>query len=229
MTHNFRQFYCEAPLCEGQAVTLPPALQHRLHNVLRLKAGDTLHLFDGHNGIFAATLADAKARSATVGACVRPFAPPPPLTLLMGLPKRDAWETILRQATELGATEIIPLLARRSVPTKLNMERARALLVEAAEQCERHTVPTLAEPQPLPAGIQQWHIANPASQLAWANENGGAPLHGASAVLVGPEGGFDDNEQQWLSAQPYIHTVTLGPTVLRADTAAACALTLARL
>lgn len=228
MTAHYRQFYCATPLRKGATVTLPPELQHRLKNVLRLAPGAPLHLFDGQHGAFAATVADAKARTVTVGACVRPLLPPAPLTLLMGLPKREAWETVLRQATELGATSIVPLLAEFSVPTKLNMERARALAVEAAEQCERLTVPTVDEPQPLLKGMASWLAANPDRTVAWANEQGGQALGAATAVLVGPEGGFSPAEQAWLASQPQVQAVTLGDTVLRADTAATVALALAR-
>lgn len=228
MTANYRQFYCATPLQAGKSLILPEELRHRLAHVLRLRAGATLHLFDGLHGTFAATLADDKARTAQVGGCVRPLVPPPPLALLVGLPKRDAWETIVRQATELGVTEIVPLLAEFSVPTRLNMERAHALAVEAAEQCERDSIPILQQPQPLLKGVEAWLAANPSQTLAWANEQGGQFLGHAVAVLVGPEGGFSPAEHAWLATQSQVKAVTLGPTVLRADTAATVALALAR-
>ncbi len=223
MTRSFRQFYCSVPLHEGQRVTLPEALQHRLGKVLRLREGDSLHLFDGTTGRYAATIADVKVRTVDVGPCVAPFIPQTRFSLMLGLPKRDAWETALRQATEMGVTDIYPLACAFSVADKINAERAHALVTEAAEQCERLDVPTVHPLTPLQSGMAAWRSDNPEATLAWADERRLATtpqtLPPATGLLIGPEGGFADTEQAWLEQQPLVQSISLGTTVLKVDTA----------
>jgi 16S rRNA (uracil1498-N3)-methyltransferase len=220
MTQGFRQFYSGVPLRPDSDLSPPEELRHRLATVLRYKEGDTLHLFDGANGCFAATIAEPKARRLRIGACVKPFAPSTGPALFIGLPKREAFETVLRQAAELGVTAVHPLLTDFAVPTRLNMERARALLVEAAEQCERLDIPALSEPLPLEQGLSSYK-----GTIAWADEAGGGKAAKADALLVGPEGGFSPAERQLLKARANVQPITLGRTVLRVDTAVVAGLT----
>lgn len=231
MTRAFRQFHIPTPLTPGATVTLPEGLQHRLRHVLRLQPGDAFHLFDGTTGRYKAELADAKARTAKVLEQTAAIPDAAPLALLLGLPKREALESALRQATELGATDIHPILTDYSVANRINAERAQAILIEAAEQCERLTVPTLHKPLPLLAAVEGWHKANPSATLAWADEtatphvtNPSAATPRAAAVLVGPEGGFSPAEQEALRPLSYIKTLSLGKTILRTDTAVVAAL-----
>lgn len=228
MTQNFRQFYVDAPLAEGREVALPEALQHRLRTVLRAKDNDPFHLFNGKDGVFAAMLSDAKARRAKVGTQVKPYVPLPTKTLLIGQPKREAWETVLRQATEMGVTRIVPLTTAYTQPAKVNRDRASALMVEAAEQCERVCLPILADMQPLQSALAAWHTTNPTHTILWADETrSDKPLPTSAlptSVLVGPEGGFAPAERAWLAEQPYIVPMSLGPTILRTDTAVVASL-----
>lgn len=220
---GMKRFYLPATLQPGITLTLPESLSHRLRNVLRMQVGDALHVFNHQGELAAATLADAKARSVVVTAMLPSPAPLPPLTLVLGLPKKDAWETALRQATELGVTTIIPLKTGFSQVSKLNLERVQATLIEAAEQSERTTLPTLAPLTSLEVFLQA--LAHP---CAWAYERLGTqpatakvPLH---SVLVGPEGGFAPTEVAALQRHPHIVPFSLGPTILRTDTAVVAAL-----
>lgn len=228
MTQNFRQFYVDIPLAEGREVALPEALQHRLRTVLRAKENEAFHLFNGKDGLFAASLSDAKARRAKVGMLVKTQTPLPTRTLFIGQPKREAWETVLRQATEMGVTHIYPLVTSYTQPHKLNRERATALMIEAAEQCERMCLPTLANPSPPESALTAWHATNPTHTILWADESrpvANIPTFNIpAAVLVGPEGGFSPHERTWLVGQSHIKPISLGPTILRTDTAVVAAL-----
>lgn len=217
-----KHFYLEAPLAAWAQAPLPEGLQGRLTRVLRFGVGAELALFNGRDGLWLATLTDAKARHATVLQQLQPQPQAHGLTLAVGLPKREAWETMLRQATELGVMAIQPLSTEFSQRDKFNPSRAAAILIEAAEQCERLTLPTLLPLQPLATWAKT--LKTP---CAWAYERGGSSANRAPVVLVGPEGGFSPAEVALLQAQPLVQPFTLGPTILRADTAVVAALTLA--
>lgn len=220
MRSGLRHFFCNAPLAEGRSVKLPDDLQHRLAKVLRLGEGDEVALFNGKEGLFSATLADAKCRSAQVAAQFQAQPAVKPAHLYLGIPKREAWESALRQATELGITDIHPLLTAHAVPTRMNDERAQALVVEAAEQCERLTVPTLHSL----IRFEDW-LAALSQPTLWAHPAATSGTASVSGVLVGPEGGFSAAEEKLLSAHPHIRPVTFGPTILRTDTAVVAAVT----
>ena len=133
---------------------------------------------------------------------------------------------VLEKATELGAARIVPVITRRSVVDKLNLERAQTVVVEAAEQCARTALPELAAPAPLDRLLRDW----PAGRLLFfADEQGGAPAGDAlresepAAILAGPEGGFDDAERAAIRELPQARPISLGPRILRAETAALAA------
>lgn len=218
-----KRFYLPAALTPGAAVPLPPALTHRLRHVLRMQPGQALHVFNSTGDLATATVADAKCRTLRIEAMLPAAAPLPPLTLALGLPKREAWETALRQATELGATAIVPLKTQFAQVAKLNLERAQAILIEAAEQSERTTLPTLAPLTPLPLFLET--LAHP---CAWAYERATIPstlpLPAPNTALIGPEGGFSPDEISTLQHHPHIVPISLGPTILRTDTAVVAAL-----
>lgn len=215
-----KHFYLDAPLQAGARLALPEALQGRLSRVLRLGEGADIALFNGRHGLWRARLLDAKAKQVEVLVQLQPQAEASGSTLVLGLPKREAWETALRQATELGVTAIQPLTTQFSQRDKFNAVRAETILIEAAEQCERLTLPALLPLQPLEGWLKT--LTTP---CAWAYERGdGAPAY-TDAVLVGPEGGFSPNEVALLQANPQIHSFSLGPTILRTDTAVVAALT----
>lgn len=224
-----RQFFVEADLGMGAQLALPTELSHRLHRVLRLGAGAVVGLCNGRDGLWEATLNDDKARSAVVGRQVRVQPVRRGLTLVLCVPKRDAWESALRQATELGVTEIIPVLSARCVPTKLNMDRARELVREAAEQCEVLVLPVLREV----AKFENW-LAGLQTPVAWAYERAEGDertlrQNAYGALLVGPEGGFGPAEVAALRAHPLVQTLSLGDTILRVDTAVVAGLQMLRI
>jgi 16S rRNA (uracil1498-N3)-methyltransferase len=215
-------FHTPVPLTPGSTIQLDAPLQHRLSKVLRMGQGAHIRLFDGHGTAAEAEIADAKCRTAHILAALPPQSVRPPLTLVLGLPKRDAWETALRQATELGATAILPLKTDFSQVGKLNAERAQATVTEAAEQSERHTLPALH-----PVATLAQFLQGLTQPCAWAYERlegGAATTPAAAMVLVGPEGGFSPAEVALLRAHPHIVPFSLGTTILRTDTAVVAAL-----
>jgi 16S rRNA (uracil1498-N3)-methyltransferase len=216
-----RRFWVPEALQAGAVVTLSDALQHRLRHVLRLAEGDVVGLWNGRDGLWAATLTDGKTRAARVQTqqAAQPAAQGP--VLAVGLPKREAWELVLRQATELGAQAIVPLKTAFAQVGKINPERVQAIVQEAAEQCERLTLPDVPTPQPLPA----W-LAAQTEPLLWLDARGtaGAWPSKIGTVLVGPEGGFSPEEEALLAAHPLVRRVTLATPVLRVETAVVAAL-----
>ncbi len=217
-----RHFYLEASLHAGAELILPQPLQHRLSGVLRMGLGDEVAVFNGINGLWAATITEKQARRVTLGVQLQPQPPMSGPTLVLGLPKREAWESALRQATELGVAAILPLATAFAQRDKLNAARAHTILSEAAEQSERLTLPTLHPVQTLP----QW-LATLKSPCVWADARGqGHPWpKGPTQVLVGPEGGFSPAEEEVLAAHPHITAGHLAGGILRTDTAVVAALT----
>jgi len=151
----------------------------------------------------------------------------PDLWLCPALLKKDRFDLVLEKATELGVRRIQPVLTRRCVADKLNLERARTVTVEAAEQCARTALPELAGPVKLEALLREWPEDR---TLFFADEMGGQPAAQAfagstsAAILIGPEGGFDDAEREAVRALPQARPITLGPRILRGETAAIAAL-----
>jgi 16S rRNA (uracil1498-N3)-methyltransferase len=220
---RLKHFYVDDALNAGP-LNIPTALSHRLAKVLRLGAGAPLAVFNGTDGLWAATVADVKATRLNLTHQLAPQpAAPTGLTLAVGLPKREAWESALRQATELGVATIQPLLTDYTVAPKLNLTKAHAQAIEAAEQCERLTLPTLCPPLKLAA----W-LAAQTTPVAWAYERGtavnNALLRTCTTVLVGPEGGFSPAEVELLSHHPHVVPFTLPTPILRTDTAVVAAL-----
>ena len=211
-----KHFYLNTSLQAGAVLPIPDELRHRLSGVLRMKEGDTLALFNGQSGLWEAKLTDAKLRKVQVVQQVQPQPTATPmLALALGLPKREAWESALRQATELGVTAIYPLATHYAQRDKVNAERAHAIIIEAAEQCERLTLPVVHPVQTLAT----W-LASLDAPCAWAYERGGdnaTPV--APTLFIGPEGGFAPEEVTSLQAHPQIQPFSLGQTILRTDTA----------
>lgn len=200
-------------------------MQHRLRHVLRLAAGDTVGLWNGRDGLWEATLTDGKARTATVQTQHAPQPAAQGPVLAVGLPKREAWELVLRQATELGAQAIVPLKTAFAQVGKINPERVQAIVQEAAEQCERLTLPDVPAPQPLQVWLAA-QIASSSAPVLWLDARGmpGAWPTTVGTVLVGPEGGFSPEEEALLAAHPLVQRVTLATPVLRVETAVVAAL-----
>jgi len=217
-------------LCQGAALVIAGGQAHYLARVMRVSAGDIVILCDNLTGEWAARVADAGKRDVVleVAERLRPREAVPDLWLCAALLKKDRFEMVLEKATELGAARIQPVITRRCVADKLNLERARALTIEAAEQCARTALPDLAEPVKLRALLSDWPEGR---TLFFADETGGEPAAGAfaahsgpAALLVGPEGGFDEAERAAIRAHPAARPISLGPRILRGETAAIAAL-----
>jgi 16S rRNA (uracil1498-N3)-methyltransferase len=224
------RLYVEQALSQDASLSLEGPAANYLANVLRLGAGARVKLFDDRTGEWLAGIVDAgrKRVSLTVLERLREREQVPDVWLLFAPIKRGRTDWLVEKATELGAARLVPVLTQRTIVDRLNLERLRAHSVEAAEQCERTALPELAEPARLTALLRDW----PAGRtLYFADEAGGEPLAaaarpGPAALLIGPEGGFTDEERSAISALAGAKPVSLGPRILRADTAAIAALAL---
>ena len=224
------RLFVETPLSEGATLTLDGASANYLAGVLRLQPGAQVKLFDDCSGEWLATLSDVgrKRVSLSVGERLRPRESVPDLWLLFAPIKKGRIDWLVEKATELGVARLLPVLTRRTVVDRLNLDRLRAHSIEAAEQCERTALLELAEPVKLEAALRDWPAER---RLYFADEGGGAPLAeaveaGPSALLIGPEGGFTEEERAAIRAVPAARPVSLGPRILRADTAALAAISL---
>lgn len=205
---------------------------HYLARVMRIAPGDAVVLCDDQTGEWAARVVEAGKREVVVTceALLRPREEVPDFTLCAALLKKDRFDLVLEKACELGVRRIQPVLTRRCVADKLNLERARAVLTEAAEQCARTALPEITAPVKLEALLKGWQTDR---ALFFADENGGAnaaqqfaAIAGPAALLIGPEGGFDEAERAAVRALPQTHAITLGPRILRGETAAIAAIAL---
>jgi 16S rRNA (uracil1498-N3)-methyltransferase len=222
------RLYVDQVLAGGMALTLEGAQANYLAAVMRLKAGDQVKLFDDRTGEWLATIAEAgkKRVPLTVGERLREREGVPDLWLLFAPVKRGRIDWLVEKATELGAARLAPVTTHRTIVDRLNLDRLRAHMIEAAEQCERTALPELAEPETLPALLAAWPAER---RLLFADEAGGQPLaaavaRGPAAILIGPEGGFTDEERAAILGVMAARPVSLGPRILRAETAAIAAL-----
>ncbi|MGE0180330.1 MAG: 16S rRNA (uracil(1498)-N(3))-methyltransferase [Sphingomonas sp.] len=222
------RLYVPETLAAGLRIPLIGGGANYLANVLRLRAGDQVKLFDDRTGEWLATLGDVAKRrvTLTIGAQLRERERVADLWLLFAPIKRGRIDWLVEKATELGVDRLMPVVTARTVVDRLNLDRLRAHAIEAAEQCERTALPALAEPVKLKAAL----AALPEGRaLYFADEEGGAPLRdaarpGPAAILIGPEGGFTDEERAMIRDHPAACAITLGPRILRADTAALAAI-----
>ncbi len=231
MTAETRLFVT-TDLAGGLAIGLDPSQAHYVKTVLRLGPGAELALFNGRDGEWRGRI-DAVGRgwcSVALYEQSRAQEPPGDLALVFAPLKRGRIDFLVAKATEIGVAALHPVFTRRSVVERVNLERLRANAIEAAEQSERLSVPDVAEPEPLERLMARWPAER---RLLLCDESGAAPpiaeflaatADGASAVLVGPEGGFAETELDALRKLPFVSPVGLGPRVLRADTAALAAL-----
>ena len=210
----------------GAQVVIEGGQAHYLSRVMRIAPGDAVVLCDDQTGEWAARVTSVDKREVVLTAeiLIRPREQVPDFTLCAALLKKDRFDLVLEKACELGVRRIQPVLTRRCVADKLNLDRARAVLTEAAEQCARTALPELAAPLKLEAMLKDWD-ANRA--LFFADENGGenaaqqfGAALGPAALLIGPEGGFDTAERAAVRALPCAQPITLGPRILRGETAA---------
>jgi 16S rRNA (uracil1498-N3)-methyltransferase len=221
-------------LAAGAGVSPSPDQSRYLIAVMRLAIGSEVLLFNGRDGEWRATVVEATKRGCrlTVGSMMRPMVPGPDLELVVALVKRGPLETIVEKAVELGVRRIRLVQTRRTNADRANLGRLQAIATEAAEQTGRLDVPEIVAPEKLVSLLDGWPTER---RILFCDEAGGVPpalaaLNAADAgpwaVLIGPEGGFDPEEGQRLRALPFVTPVSLGPRILRADTAAIAALTI---
>ena len=225
------RLHVDQPLAQGQAVALSQDQANYLVGVMRLAVGDAVLLFNGSDGEWRATLATAGKRGA-VALCqarTRPLHLPPDLWLLFAPIKKARTDFIVEKAVELGVARILPVQTRHTNSERIRQDRLQAHATEAAEQCGATFVPDVADLQPLDRLLANWPGDR---RLYWCDETALGqpatlpPATGPAAILIGPEGGFSTEEAAKLRSRANVTPLSLGPRILRADTAAVAAITL---
>jgi 16S rRNA (uracil1498-N3)-methyltransferase len=231
---NAQRLFVEADLAEEATVALGGEQANYLRNVLRLQPGDAVLVFNGRDGEWRAELAQSGKREAKllVGPRTRPQEGGPDIAYLFAPLKRSRLDYMVQKATEMGVARLSPVLTHRTVAERVNTERMRANAIEAAEQCGILRVPAVDEPIKLERAVAGWEASRALIFCDEGSEDAdplavlGRLRPGPLALLVGPEGGFDEAERELLSTQPFVTRISLGPRILRADTAAVAALAL---
>ncbi len=223
------RLYVEADLGAGVYVPVEGNAAHYLLSVMRIGEGDAVLLFNGRDGEWAARAGSIRKRDLVLE-CVeqtKPLETVPDFWLCAAPIKKGRIDLVVEKATELGVARIVPVLTARCIVDKLNADRLGAQMIEAAEQCGRTAVPELAEIVRLEALLRDWPEGR---TLFFADELGGAAMRGAyaahpgpAALLIGPEGGFTTQERDAIRAHPAAVPLSLGPRILRAETAAIAA------
>ena len=230
MLASLPRLFVDQTLSEAPEIRIDGGQAHYLTAVMRLKAGGQVKLFDDRTGEWLAEIA-------YLGKCdlilrieghLRPREAAPDLWLLAAPIKKGRIDWMAEKACELGVARLMPVITRRTVVDRVNLKRLRAHMIEAAEQCERTALPELTEPMKLDTVLRDWPEGR---TLYFADEEGGAPMldvakPGPAAILIGPEGGFTSEERDAIRALPQAVAVSLGPRILRADTAMAAAVSL---
>lgn len=222
------RLFVRMPLGEDARVELDAAQANYLGNVLRLREGAELLTFDGKSGEWLARIAEIgkKRMTLTVERRTREPEAIPDVWLAFAPVKRTQTDWLVEKATELGVARLLPVMTQRTVAERVKLERLEAIAIEAAEQCGRTRLPEISEAVGLKALLDG---RDQARTLYFADENGGDPARtafkpGESLILTGPEGGFTEEERALVRAAPNSVPISLGPRILRAETAALAAL-----
>lgn len=228
LSRSVPRLFIDEELHTGRAVHVagPPA--HYLLQVMRVKPGGAVKIFDNCTGEYLAVISGASKRdlTLTIESQLRPREVVPDLWLCQALIKKDRFDWVAEKSCELGIARFLPVLTSRCVADKLKEDRLRSQLIEAAEQCERTSLPEIAPLTKLETMLKNWPQER---TLYFCDERGGErfgamDLAGPAAILIGPEGGFTDEENAVIRAHPAAIAVSLGPRILRADTAAVTAI-----
>jgi 16S rRNA (uracil1498-N3)-methyltransferase len=219
--------FVETPLNTAVRVELDAAQTNYLGNVMRLKEGDRLLLFDGASGEWLADVAEVGKRRMVLAVTepTRPQESVPDLWLAFAPIKKARVDWLVEKAVELGVARLLPVVTQRTIVDRLNLDRMSAHMIEAAEQCGRTALATIDEPIKL---AELLRTRDPARTLYFADETGGEPARsafvpGPALILIGPEGGFTPDEGATIRAAANSMPVSLGPRILRAETAALAA------
>lgn len=231
MTAKIR-LYVDAPLARGQSVLLNKDQFHYLFGVMRLSLGAHVALFNGRDGEFQAEVVEAGKRKGVL-LCLeqsKPLQMPPDLWLLFAPIKKSRTDFIVEKAAEMGAARICPVQTEFTNSERIRRDRLQALAVEATEQCGGTFVPEVADLQKLDRVLETWlddrALVFCNETLVGTRQSLATMAHEKAAILIGPEGGFSDKERKRLEKLPFVTQISLGPRILRADTAAVAALTL---
>lgn len=221
------RLFVRQSLHEGATVALDASQANYLGNVMRLEVGSDILLFDGVSGEWLARIEEAgkKRMSLRIEQSTRELERVPDLTLAFAPVKRAQTDWLVEKATELGVARLLPVITRRTVVERVKLERLEAITIEAAEQCHRTSLPLIDPPVTLATFLKS---REPAARLYFADETGGEPAAsafrpGAATILIGPEGGFADEERAAIGVAPNVTAISLGPRILRAETAALAA------
>jgi 16S rRNA (uracil1498-N3)-methyltransferase len=216
-------------LGEGASVELDAGQANYLGNVMRKSVGGELLLFDGRSGEWLARIAEAgkKRMTLAVERRTREAEILPDLLLAFAPVKRAQTDWLVEKATEIGVARLQPVMTRRTIAERVRLERLEAIAIEAAEQCGRTVLPQIGEP----LSLERFLASRTGRRLYFADEQGGEPAAqafepGPAAILIGPAGGFTDEERDLVRATPDAVAISLGPRILRAETAALAAATL---
>ena len=221
------RLFVRAALAEGVRVALDPAQANYLGNVMRLGEGAEVLLFDGSSGEWLGSIAEAgkKRMVLTVKRRTREAETIPDVWLAFAPVKRTQTDWLVEKATELGVAKLIPVMTQRTIAERVKLERLEAIAIEAAEQCGRTRLPQIVPPVPLAELLKE-----DGRTLYFADEAGGEAVvtafkPGAATIFTGPEGGFTDEERAKIRAAGHAVSISLGPRILRAETAALASLT----
>ena len=232
------RLFVDVSLDTDVVISLDRDQSHYLANVMRLKAGDRIAIFNGRDGEWLSEVSDITKREVTLRTKthIKKQQAEPDLWLVFAPIKKARLDFIAQKATELGVSHMTPVMTRRTIVERVKTERMAANAIEAAEQCERLNVPTVGDAVKLDKLLSEWPAdrkimfcdedlsGTPAqTALAAADEK---PAAAPWAILIGPEGGFDDTERALIRNHSNCVTVSLGPRILRADTAAMAAISL---
>jgi 16S rRNA (uracil1498-N3)-methyltransferase len=222
------RLFVRTPLSDGARVELDAAQANYLGNVMRLGVGAELLVFDGSSGEWLARIAEAGKKRMTlfVERQTHEQEHIADIWLAFAPVKRTRTDWLVEKATELGAARLVPVITQRTIPERVKLERLEAIAIEAAEQCGRTVLPEIGEPLQLARFLDQRDTSR---TLYFADEGGGekasnAFREGPACLLIGPEGGFTDEERAAVRAAPNAVPISLGPRILRAETAALAAL-----
>lgn len=233
MAKTTPRLYVEQALCVAAEFTLEKEQSHYLTNVLRMVAGDALRVFNSTDGEWLAYITETTKKTARLRCekLVSAVQQPPDIDYLFAPLKHQRLDYLVQKATELGARRLRPVITARTIAERVNLERMRANVIEAAEQCNLVYLPDVLEPQKFDMALRNWDAGR---SLIFCDETAtiSDPLQALkalktpAAIIVGPEGGFTEEERAHLKSLPFVTGISLGPRIMRADTAAVAVLAL---